>query len=211
LDRRGVIKIRTSAVMIVVLLLLIGLQACAESTSSREYKLKAAYLYNFIRFVEWPKERMADANEPVIIGVIGKSPFGSAFEPIKDEKAKGRKVIIKWFKGLKELKEYDKAEMDQTIKDIRKCHLLFICSSEEKTLKEIMDWVKGYSVLTVAGMPDFLESGGMINLIVEEDKIRFEINNFTANQTKLKISSQLLKVAKRVVDEKEPSQEEKSK
>jgi hypothetical protein len=202
-------KIKTHIFTVMCLVLLLGIHARAESTSTREYQLKAAYLYNFIRFVEWPKERMADTNEPIIIGVIGKNPFGDAFELIKDDKVKGRKVIIKWFKGLDELKKSDQAEIDQTIDVVRKCHLLFICSSEEKTLKEITDLVKGYGVLTVAEIPGFLEFGGMINLIVEDKKIRFEINNFTANQAKLKISSQLLRLAKKV-DEKKPSQEANS-
>jgi hypothetical protein len=199
-------NIKTRIFIVVCCILLSGVPVRAESTSSREYQLKAAYLYNFIKFIEWPEEKMADANEPIIIGVIGKNPFGDAFELIKDDKVKGRKVIVKWVKGFEELKKSDKAEMYQTIEDVRKCHLLFICSSEEKTSKEIMDLVKDCSVLTVAEILGFLESGGIINLSVEDKKIRFEINNVNANQAKLKISSQLLRLAK-TVDGKKPSPE----
>jgi hypothetical protein len=153
-------------------------------------------------FVDWPQEKIGSSTEPIVIGVIGKDPFENAFEPIKDKQAKDRKVIIKRFKGLEELKKSDKAEMDQAIGDIRKCHLLFICSSEKGVVKEITDLVKDYNVLTVGDMENFLESGGgIINFVPEEDKVRFEINLTVAKQAKLQIRSQLLRLAKRVIGE----------
>jgi hypothetical protein len=114
----------------------IALKANDDSTVSREYQIKAAFLYNFIQFVDWPEEKSADSNEPITIGIIGKDPFENAFEPIKDKKLKGRSVIIKRFKSFEELKksaEKDKSELDREIKALTKCHLLFICSSEHKT------------------------------------------------------------------------------
>ena len=195
-------KIRTYIFAVLLLVLLFGLQTRAESASSREYQVKAAFLYNFIMFVDWPEEKLGDNNQPIVIGIIGKDPFEGAFEPIKDKQAKDRKVIVKRFKGLEELKKSDKAEMDKTIEALRKCHLLFICNSEKAAAKEITDLVKDYGVLTVGDMSDFLEAGGgIINFIMEEGKIRFEINVAAAAQAKLQIRSQLLRLAKNVIGE----------
>jgi len=173
-----------------------------ESASNREYQVKAAFLYNFIKFVDWPKEKVAESNEPVIIGIFGKDPFGNAFAPVKDKEGKDRKVLIKRFKPIEELKksgEKDKSLPEREIESLRKCHLLFICSSEEKSIKEIINLVKDHSVLTIGDMQGFLESGGIINFIMEEKKVRFEINMTAANRAKLKIRSQLLRLAKRLV------------
>lgn len=182
----------------------IAQKAGADSTSSREYQVKAAFLYNFLQFVDWPEEKPADGNKPITIGILGKDPFGDAFEPIKGKKVKGRSVIIKRFKSFEEMKkstEKDKPESEQKIEMLTKCHLLFICSSEQKDLKEIINLVKDYDVLTVGEMNGFLESGGIINCFVEEKKIRFEINLTAAERAELKMRSKLLRLAKRIVEE----------
>jgi hypothetical protein len=178
----------------------IAMETQTDSEASREYQVKAAFLYNFIKFVDWPEEKMA-ANEPIIIGIIGKSHFGNAFEPVKDKPVRERKVVINYFEELGELKKSDKA--DAQIEEIRKCHLLFICSSEKEKLSEIINLVKDYSVLTVADIQGFLESGGIVNFLVEENKVGFEINNAAAQHANLQIRSQLLRLAKRVIEEKQ--------
>jgi hypothetical protein len=177
--------------------------ASADSTPSREYKLKAAFLYNFIQFVDWPEEKFSDDNGTITIGIIGNDPFRNAFDPIKDKKIEGRAVVIERFESFEKLKnpaEKDKPESDQEIETLTKCHLLFICSSEQKNLKEIIDLLKDHSVLTVADMQGFLESGGIVNFVIEENKVGFEINIAAAKHAKLKIRSQLLRLAKRVVE-----------
>ena len=191
----------------------IALKANDDSTVSREYQIKAAFLYNFIKFVDWPEEKSADSNKPITIGIIGKDPFGNAFDPVEDKDTKTRKVLIKRFKTFEELKkagEKDKSLLDREIESMRKCHLLFICSSEEKSVGEITNLVKDHSVLTVGDVKGFLEAGGITNFIVEEQKVRFEINATTAKQAKLQIRSQLLRLAKRVVEEKD-AEENKNK
>jgi len=190
----------------------ISVQAQDDSAQSREYQVKAAFLYNFIKFVDWPKEKMADSNEPIIIGIMGKDPFGDDLDPIKDKQAKDRKIAIKRFKGFKELKkssEKDKTKLQQEIEALRKCHLLFVCSSEKKNFEQIIETLKGSSVLTVEETAGFLESGGIINFLMEEKKVRFEINVTAAKRAKLEIRAQLLRLAKRIVEEK-PSGEEKN-
>ena len=180
----------------------IALRTWADTAPSQEYKVKAAFLYNFLKFVDWPNGKAADAKKPIILGIIGKDPFGNAFEPVKDKPVKGRKVVIKRFKEVAELKksgQEGKAALDKQIEEMRECHLLFACSSEKDNIKEIIAAVKDRSVLTVADTKDFLKSGGIINFVMEEQKVRFEISVSAAKRSKLKIRSQLLRLAKEVV------------
>jgi len=198
-----------STTLLIVFLIVLPVPAVvwAESAPTQEYQIKAAFLYNFLKFVDWPKEKMADSNEPIIIGIAGKDPFGNAFDPVRDKKVKNRKVVVKRFGGFAEVKksgENRNAEVQRQVTALRKCYLLFICSSEEKKLKEIISLVKDHSVLTVADTKGFLESGGVINFIIQEKKVRFEINTVAAKRAKLEIRSKLLRLAKRVVREEAP-------
>lgn len=168
----------------------------ADSEKSKEYQIKAAFLYNFINFVDWPKEKVEDNDNLITIGIIGKDPFEQAFEPLKNKQAKGKKVLIKRFISFKE----STLSTDQ-IEAIRKCHLLFICRSEKEQLRKIINIVKDHNVLTVGDMNDFLESGGIINFVIDDQKVRFEINNNSAKQAKLNIRSKLLRLAKKVIEE----------
>jgi hypothetical protein len=200
---KKLVKIKTYIIAVVFLVLLLAAQSLAESSSSREYQIKAAFLYNFLMFVDWPPEKMGGSTDPIIIGIIGNDNFEDAFEPVKDKQVNNRNVIVKRFKGLEELKKSNEAERNQAIQDIKKCHLLYICRSEQAVLKELLDLIKDRNVLTVGSMDKFLESNGMINFILEEDKVRFEINVTAAKQAKLQIRSQLLRLAKRVIGEEQ--------
>lgn len=199
-------RIRVYNLIVLTLVLFaaaLAAETLTDSEASREYQIKAAFLYNFIKFVDWPDET-SGSNKPIIIGIIGKDPFGGAFEPMKDKPAKERKVIVKRFKGLDELEkssQMDKSGKHPQIEDIKECNLLFICSSEKEKLKETMDLLKDRSVLTVADMHGFLEAGGIVNFVIEENKVGFEINVAAAKQAKLEIRSNLLRLAKRIVGE----------
>lgn len=189
---------------LVLLVAAIAPIAGADSASSREYQVKAAFLYNFIQFVDWPEEKLSDSDESIIICIIGKDPFKDAFEPIKNKKVKDRSVVIKRIKSFEELKnsaEGNRGGSDRTTEELTKCHLLFICSSEKKNLKEIIDTVNTHGVLTVGEMDGFLEAGGIINWFVEDKKVRFEINVSAAERARLEIRSKLLRLAKRIVEE----------
>jgi len=170
-----------------------------KSDLSREYQIKAAFLYNFMQFVDWPEEKVSDKNAPVILGIIGEDPFGDAFKPIKSKQIKGKKSLIKRFEGIEKLKESDDKGQSK-IEFIRQCHLLFICSSEKENLEDIINLVSGYDVLTVGETSNMLESGGIVNFLVDENKVRFEINLTAARRENIKIRSQLLRLAKKVID-----------
>jgi len=199
-------RIRTCIFLFLACTLLTGQaagQEYIEDAPSKEYQIKAAFLYNFIKFVDWPEEKWPEPNEPVIIGIIGEDPFGNAIDPIKNKQVKDRKIAVKRFNGFEELKKSsgeNKTKLKQEIESHSKCHLLFVCSSEKKNFEEIIESLKGSSVLTVAEKSGFLKAGGIINFIMEGKKVRFEINIAAARQARLKIRSQLLRLAKRVIN-----------
>ncbi len=201
------IKIYSLLALVTVLLVTsVAANADENSTSGQEYQVKAAFLYNFIKFVDWPQGKTSDTNEPVVIGIIGSAPLENAFKPIegKAEDVHGKPIVIKYFKSFEELiksGENSKDNLQKELEALRKCHLLFICSSEQKNLSQILDAVKDSYVLTVGESPEFIGLGGIINFVLEDEKMRFEINVAAADKAQLKIRSQLLRLAKKVVDD----------
>ena len=181
--------------------------ADSDQSASKEYQIKAAFLYNFLKFVDWPQEKTSDTNEPIVIGIIGNDPLEDAFKPIEGkthEDVNGKTIVIKYFKSFEELMksgENSKDNLQKKLEVLGECHLLFICSSEQINLSRILDAVKDSYVLTIGESPEFIGLGGIINFVLEDEKMRFEINAASANKAQLKIRSQLLRLAKKVVDD----------
>jgi hypothetical protein len=147
-----------------------------------EYQVKAAYLFNFLKFVEWPEEAFADSLAPIVIGIVGDDPFGSALpQVIIGKTVQGRDLVIR---------KYHVGE------DLRGAHILFISVSERKRIPLILSSLRGSSVLTVADTEGFLDAGGMIQFLSESDHVRFAINGGAATQAKLKLSSKLLSLSR---------------
>src|SRR6266567_5537920 len=156
----------------------------AEEPQPSEYQLKAVFLYNFAKFVEWPREAFASPSTPFTIGVIGQSPFGDELDrTVRNKTLNGHPIAIKYLR---------------TISEASKCHILFICTSERKRLPDILKAASGGNILTVAETDRFLQAGGMIRFVMEEKKVRFDINDEAAKSASLRISSKLLSVARRV-------------
>jgi hypothetical protein len=161
---------------------LCGTQAKAQSDN--EYQIKGAFLYNFAKFVEWPAAAFNDDNAAFIFGIVGEDPFGSALDQtINGKTINGRQLVItrlKWGQNL------------------RGCQILFVSSSERSHLAQILGSLSGASVLTVGEMAQFSQQGGIIRFMMEENKLRFEINTEAAAGAGLKVSSKLLTLAKTV-------------
>jgi len=158
-------------------------RAIAEENPPSEYQLKAAFLYNFAKFVEWPPRAFRSADAPFTIGVIGQSPFEDELErTVQKKNINGHPFVTRQFK---------------TIADVATCHILFISTSERKRLPDILKAARAAGVLTVSEMDHFLQAGGMIQFIMEDNKVRFEINDEAAKSAGLRISSKLLNVARR--------------
>ena len=153
----------------------------ASAQIPREYDVKAAFLYHFVQFVEWPADTSSSDTTPFIYGILGDDPFGVSLEDIISSKTiHGRPLTLKRFRSLDEL-EF--------------CHVLFIGSSESERLQQILDTLQPWHVLTVGETEQFAHKGGIINFVIEDKKVRFEINVEAANQAALKINSKLLRLA----------------
>jgi hypothetical protein len=149
-----------------------------QTAPSKEYQVKAVFLFNFIQFVEWPEGVFTEANSPMYIGVLGDDPFGQALdEVVKGESIGGRSLAVVRSRRLEELAG---------------CHLIFISKSETRRLDNVLAQLGSRPVLTVSELDGFANRGGMIAFYSEGKRIRFEINPGVAKRVDLKISSELL-------------------
>jgi hypothetical protein len=155
-------------------------------------ELEAVYLYHFAKFVTWPPEAVPQS-VPFAICTLGNDEFNGALETAaSNEPLQGRKVLMRHLTSIAEAEG---------------CHILFIAPSEEAHLSKQLGSVKGRPILTVGSSPDFLERGGMIQFILEENRVRFAINLNPATESHLTVSSELLKLA--VTVEGKPAEEAK--
>ena len=146
-----------------------------------EYQVKAVFLYNFAKFVEWPP---ADQQGPVKIGVLGDDPFGDYLDDVIHKKTvRGRPIETRRFRS---------------VNDLELCHILFISPSEAKRVPDIVAVLAGTPVLTVGEGRGFADEGGMIGLIVEGGKVRFDVNAKAARSSGIIVRSQLLDLARNV-------------
>ncbi|HTO04682.1 MAG TPA: YfiR family protein [Opitutus sp.] len=160
----------------------------AAPTTSTEYDIKAVFLLNFTRFIEWPDAGAAGENKPIVIGVLGDDPFGQGLDhAVRGERVNNRPIVVKRI-----------ARLDGPVN----CAALFISRSERHRIGEILERLKGQPVLTVSDIPQFAESGGMVGLVSEGGKIRLRINVEVAKAANLAISSKLLRPAQIVSTKK---------
>jgi hypothetical protein len=152
-----------------------------QSAASPECEAKASFLLNFLKYVEWPPATESDTNAPLQICLIGEDRFGMSLSSLVTSKTiDGRTVVLEHCGG-------------ECV--WRHCRLLFVSSSENGRVEEILTAAKDRPILTVGESEDFLERGGMISLVMREKTVRLEINLVAAEAAKLKISSRLLAVA----------------
>jgi hypothetical protein len=156
----------------------------AAAGGSSEYQVKAAFLYNFMKFTEWPADGLGSPGV-LTVGILGKDPFGGALEEVRDKTAKGRRVVLQQLHGIEEAKG---------------CDLLFIAASEKGHLSQILKAVQNRGILTVADQDGFCQAGGMINLVFVKNRVGFEVNLAATSRARLKVSSQLLRLARLVLE-----------
>lgn len=182
--RRGLADLRTVqlAALLVACLGLLASTTRAQQGKPSEYKVKAIYLYNFGKFVQWPEARETpDQSAPFLICVLGKDPFGSLLEStIKGEDVNGMHLAAKRVTNAA---------------DTTACRILFISSSEEDRVVKILEELQSKPILTVSDIANFCERGGMIQFELKEEKVRFAVNMTAAEKAGLTLSSQLVKVA----------------
>ena len=155
---------------------------------SKEYAIKAAFIYNFAKFITWPEAPESDITGEMAIGILGEDPFGDSWEGIAGKAVGGRTITIKQCN-------------DDAVK-ASTCHILFINYGEKPTLKGALTYLSGKPVLTISDSPHFAGQGGMIEFYESNNRVRFAINLNKCKQTGFFISSRLLKLAK-IIDKED--------
>jgi hypothetical protein len=170
-----------TALLLFSVIFVLGLRSFAQASPPSEYQIKAAFLYNFAKFVEWPPQAFAGPRSPIIVGVLGKNVFGNDLErTIRDKTVNNHPFQFKEF---------------HSVEEATNCQILFISASEKDRLPGILNDLRGTSVLTVSETAQFTEAGGMINFVLEDNRVHFQINDAAAKKAGLKISSKLLSLA----------------
>lgn len=153
----------------------------AKAQVSREYQIKAVFLYNFAQFAQWPDSAFSAEKSPIIIGIVGSDPFGPALaETVHDESIQGHPLVIEHYARPA---------------DIKTCHMLFVSQPEIRHCDEILKAVKGKPVLTVADSDATAAAGVIIRFAVENNKVHFRVNSDAARVANISLSSKLLRVA----------------
>ncbi|HXW05374.1 MAG TPA: YfiR family protein [Vicinamibacterales bacterium] len=163
-----------------------GPERQAPGQASPEYMIKAAYLLNFARLIEWPPQAFAAAEAPITVGVVGADPFGQALELTFQGKTVNRRPIA--------------VQRLQWSQDLRRCHILFVSQTDSGRLGELSNRVAGLPVLVVSEATQAAARGATINFRIEDDRVRFDVNVDAAKRAQLTVSSQILRVATIVRD-----------
>jgi hypothetical protein len=170
-------------------LLLLPHSPVAQQARPTESQVKAAYLYNFGKFVTWPEVRGPEAGSFEIC-ILGKDPFGEVLDATVNGESIERKQI--------------RVRRLATVQNAASCNILFISASEESRLSTILSVAQRLHLLTVSDIKHFAERGGVIGLVPQQERIRFEVNRSAAERCHLVLSSELLKVATRVIENSSP-------
>jgi hypothetical protein len=177
-----------SKVGVAVLLALALAVSSARGQVSREYPIKAAFMFNFAQFTEWPGHAFASPDSPMVIGVLGTDPFGTVLDDTaRNEAVRGHRLVVERYRALEEMKT---------------CHMLYIAQSEASHLDQVLAALKGKPVLTFSDIEGSAPRGVMVRFFPERNKIRLRINVEAARAADLTISSKVLRAAEIVGMEK---------
>ncbi|HEX3798153.1 MAG TPA: YfiR family protein [Verrucomicrobiae bacterium] len=153
----------------------------AETGALTEYQVKALFLLNFSKYIDWPAEAFAQPDSPIVISILGENKFGDDLEhALAGKTVNDRKIVIRPI---------------TSDSDWAKCHILFISASEKRRTPDVLVRVRSLPVLTVGETEQFAQQGGIINFTKRDGKVRLEIDLHAAQQARLQISSRLLSVA----------------
>jgi hypothetical protein len=146
-----------------------------------EYQVKAAFLYNFAKFIEWPPHDFKDAADPIAVCIAGETPIYGPLDSAVNGKTAGNRSFV-----VRKVSDAEHATG---------CHILFIGSSERKRIPAFLAGVRQWGILTVGETPEFIANGGVVSFKLEDGKVRFQINVEAADEEQLRISSKLLNLA----------------
>lgn len=182
---------------------------CAKKESgkpSKEYQIKAAYLYNFLKTIEWPEpEENIPKSEKIILGIIGPHQFGNALNKLGAKTVKNKKLLVRHFPKLPKNESIRK----KWLQELHNCQLVYVCRSVQDQTDEILETILDQPILTVGESPRFLEAGGIINFVADSKRGGFQIDLAHAKRIGLAFSSKLLRLAERVYQEEQVAKAEK--
>jgi hypothetical protein len=166
-------------------LLLAGMffPSALAAASVGENDVKAAFIFNFIKFVEWPASAFPSPEDPILLSVLGKDPVVESIEGLSGKTVSGRRVVVRKARDLASLE---------------RCHILFVGASEKAALAPVLSAVQRWPVLTIGDFEGFAGRGGAIGLIRQDDRVGFEINEESARKVGLKVNAKLLYLGKGV-------------
>lgn len=175
--RRWCCPARLSAWLLLALILCAPLRAAPRGVD--EYQLKAVFLFNFARFIDWPDSAFKSSDAPVVIGIVGSDPFGDRLDQaVTGERVRDHPIVVRRYKWHEDLSD---------------CHIVFIASSEASRVQTVLSRLKGRSVLTVSDIANFAVNGGMIGFVTERGRVRLQINLGSTRSASLIVSSKLLR------------------
>jgi hypothetical protein len=178
---------RRSATVLAVLSALLFLVPRTEAIPEKEYQVKAAFLFNFAQFVQWPDSLFPDKDSPLVVGILGEDPFDSYLdEVVRGEKVNGRPIEVVRYRSVGQVKN---------------CHILYIGASEERRVAEVLKALGGRQVLTVGESDLFPRKGGMVSMVNRQGRIRLSVNLQAIKSSELGVSSKLLQLAEIVPPE----------
>ena len=169
------------AAVLIMVLVVAGDPTLLSGAAPQEYQVKAAFINNIARFVQWPAGSLSDPEEPFGLYILGEDRFGSVFDSFEG------KIIHNRFLSVHRIEAWEDIPDD--------CRILFVGVSERIETQRVLGKVAGRAILTISDEPGFTETGGIIEFVTVDNKIRFEVNTFSARQAELMISSNLLKLA----------------
>jgi hypothetical protein len=176
------LRIRRAAAWLVGVVALVGAGVGGDVAAAPEYRVKAVFLFNFAKFIEWPQQAFATAQTPYSICVLGQDPFSGDLDlAVRESTISGRRLVVRRIAD---------------IKGAAGCHILFVSSSEKRRLQAILGAIGDAATLTVGEDEEFTRLGGGLRFFFLEDKLRFEINLQATERARLKVSAKLLSLAR---------------
>lgn len=193
------------AVLLFSLLFLSAGQAMAATASPQEQKIKAAFMFNFLKFIEWPESEVSGKDDVITIGLVCDKNMFVVLESMIGKKVKGKKIVVERFESYRRFAVKDGSDRRQAYADrysnkLDRCKMLYICASEGDYFEDILSIVGDRSMVTVGDADGFAAKGGTIGFIKRDKKLCFEINVKSAKKARVRISSKLLSLAKRIFD-----------
>jgi len=163
----------------------LSVQADESVSRTLENRIKSGFLFNFAKYVDWPEGTFSSPTNAILIGVLGVDPFGKVLdETVSGKRIDGRPILLRRF---------------QDVTEIKQCHVLFISASEKYRLALIRTYLKQRAILTVGDFKGFLEAGGQIGFVTENNRVKFDINRDAVRAAGLRLDANLLRVARRVL------------